>query len=38
MADWLDARQAPASCALADTQQPNTDPNMAHANFCRVIY
>jgi hypothetical protein len=38
MADWLDARQAPASCALADTQQHNTDPNMAHTNFCRVIY
>jgi hypothetical protein len=38
MADWLDARQAPASWALAGTQQHNTDPNMAHTNFCRVIY
>jgi hypothetical protein len=37
MAVWLDARQAPASCALTETQQPITDPKMAHTNFSRVI-
>jgi hypothetical protein len=33
----LDARQAPASCALAETQQATTDPKIAHTNFSRVM-
>jgi hypothetical protein len=37
MADWLEARQAPASCPFADTQQASTDPKMAHTNLSRFI-
>jgi hypothetical protein len=37
MADELDARQAPASCALAETMQASNDPKTTHTNFSRVI-
>jgi len=37
IAVWLDARQAPASCAFAETQQASTDPKMAHTNLSGVI-
>jgi hypothetical protein len=37
VADELDARQTPASCAFAEAQQPSIDPTIAHTNFSRFI-
>jgi hypothetical protein len=37
MADELDARHAPASCALADALQASNHPKTKHTDFSRVI-
>jgi hypothetical protein len=37
VADELDARQAPSSCALAATPQASNNPKTTHTIFSRVI-
>jgi hypothetical protein len=37
VADELDARHAPASCAFAEAQPASTVPTIAHTNFSRII-